>query len=61
MSLDEVEKDDFLDELRELCELSTRLGDSEEAFRSRARDYIKASAAEIYSPPRVTKAATALP
>ena len=60
LSLDEVEKEDFLDELRELCELSMTLGDSEEAFRSRARDHIKASVAEIYSPPRVTKAATAL-
>ena len=61
LSLDGVEEEYFLDELKELCELSETLGDSEEAFRDRARDYIKASVAEIYSPPRVTKAATVLP
>ena len=61
LSLDKAEEEDFLDELKELCELSKKLGDSEEAFRDRARDYIKASVAEIYSPPRVTKAATMLP
>ena len=61
LSLDRAEEEDFLDELKELCELSEVLGDSEEAFRERARDYIKASVAEIYSPPRVTKAATVLP
>ena len=37
------------------------MGDSREAFRQRAREHIKASVAEIYSSPRVTKAATALP
>ena len=47
LSLDEAEEEDFLDELKELCELSKKLGDSEEAFRDRARDYIKASVAEI--------------
>ena len=61
LSLDGVEEEDFLDELKELCELSETLGDSEEAFRDRARDYINASVAEIYSPPRVAKAATVLP
>ena len=61
LSLDKDEEEDFVDELEELCELSETLGDSKEAFRGRARDCIKASVAEIYSPPRVTKAATVLP
>ena len=45
LSLDRGEAEDFMDVLGELCELSASLGDPKEAFRRRARDYIKASVA----------------
>ena len=38
LSLCQDEAEDFVDALRELCELSASLGDSKEAFRQRARD-----------------------
>ena len=61
LSFCQEETEDFVDALGDLCELSASLGDSNEAFCRRARDYIKALVAEIYSPPRATKAATAIP
>ena len=48
-------------ELDELCTLSVSLGEGRAAFYKRAKEHVQAFVAEIYSPPRVTKAATALP
>ena len=59
--LNREEEDDLEEEMEETCALSMMMGDTRRAFSLRAKDYVKASVAEIYSPPRVTKAATMLP
>ena len=61
MPLEQDEIDDIMKELEQLCVLSVPLGEERAALYARAEEYVKASVAEVYSPPRVTKAATALP
>ena len=61
LGLEKEQVDDVREELDELCSLSVTLGDERGAFYRRAREHVRASVAEVYSPPRVTKAATALP
>jgi hypothetical protein len=57
----EEERGELEDAIEETCVLSVMFGDTRKGFRARAKTHTKATVAEVYSPPRVTKAATLLP
>ena len=57
----EEELEELEEVIEETCVLSVTLGDTRNGFRARAKAYTKATVAEVYSPPRVTRAATLLP
>ena len=59
--LDEAEREDFAQDLRDLLELGEMFGDDKQVFNDRLMKQLRASVAEVYNPPRFTKAATALP
>ena len=61
MAVSRSEAIDFIEELAAVCALSVSLADVRTALRRRAKEYIKASVAEVYSPPWVTKTAAVLP
>ena len=54
LELEQDQVEDIMEELDELCSLSVTLGDERGAFYRRAREHVRASVAEVYSPPRVT-------
>lgn len=60
-SVCEEEYEEFEDAMEETCALSVMLGDTRKGFRARAKAHTQATVAEVYSPPRVTRAATMLP
>jgi hypothetical protein len=60
-ALCEEELEELNEAMEETCVLSVMLGDTRKGFKARAKAYTKASVAEVYSAPRVTRAATLLP
>ena len=61
MALDNQERAEFTRDFEELLKLGEAFGDSKEVFAARLNRQMRAFVAEVCSPPRVTKAATALP
>jgi len=60
-SVCEEEREELEDAIEETCILSAMLGDTRKGFRARAKTHTNTTVAEVYGPPRVTKAATLLP